>query len=42
MPAKAGIHLFFQRGVLCLEMESGVRRNDKGGFGTDQARLITS
>jgi hypothetical protein len=42
MPAKAGIHLFSRRGVRCLEMDSGVRRNDKGDFGTDQANLITS
>jgi hypothetical protein len=29
MPAKAGIHLFFAVVARCLEMDSGLRRNDK-------------
>jgi hypothetical protein len=28
MPAKAGIHLFFAVVARCLEMDSGLRRND--------------
>jgi hypothetical protein len=29
MPAQAGIHLFFAVVARCLEMDSGLRRNDK-------------